>query len=528
MTLDVQQCTDQLVVNIAGLEVKKVFRQTCLRGSNVAIPTLFYILSDPRPASQAALQSALQGIAPTLDPECRFDPLWGPFSSVKAKMMPWAQRLEFMRDIKSASLGSKQLAPAWIESWLNDQHMQDTASYSFLAAVQQNGTKADRLVSRSRRILNCLSHVLPFLDQLDSKTRSLFWGVLLHDITKVGAPTDTLWSSLKDGFDPLSRRALWMRAVALLGVEAALPSLLRTDLVNKSFSDVKASIQSNGLMQGGSIMGTLSAGADLCMLSRLPAIEPILDSIRLALVSLRHGDGTLVTFGTGATEYSLLLNAVIGSDNRKAPALLLDGGIVRAAAANTTVWLRGPQTGRAFGSICEIGSNGSALITSCDHSYSAVELNGKVEAYQVRCKRRDEPESLIIEASAMLTLLGKNYKSLRQIRLSKNGALIEGEDIFRPESANKELIVREIRFVIPISCATFLSNDKESVLIVTSQQQAWRFRAQGMDISVEMGSDTTLRKVSLSKRYFIVCRCPDMQRKSDFRATWQLVLEDLE
>jgi hypothetical protein len=528
MSLDVQHRSDQFGVSIAGIDVKKVFRETSLKGGNVVIPTTFHPLPDFRPASDAALGEALEGLAPALDAQSRFDPLLGPFSHQTVKATPWAQSLDFLRDIKSANIGSTRLVPAWIKTWLEDQEQHLSPSMSLFVSAPQGTTKTDRLMWRSRRILNCLSHVLSILNKLEDRTKSLFWDALVHDIAKVGAPTDTLWSSLKDGFNLLSPRAIWLRAIALLGVEAAFPGFLRTDLVDKSLSDVKASFQSDGLILGGSIVGTLSAGADMCMLGRLPVIESVLHNTRVALASLRHKDNTLVTFGTGSASYRQLLNAVIGPGSWKPSTLLLDSGIVRLSAQETTVWMRSPQKERAWGAICDIEVASGALITSYSADHSAVAFRGPVQVTQARCKRRDEQDLLIIEASATLGLAGKSFYSLRQIRVAKNGSRIEGEDIIRPETPTQAPIVKEICFALPSNCAFYLSKDEQSVVIVTSQQQAWRFRAQGMDISVEIGSDTSLRNVSSARRYFVVCRCLDMQRKSDFRANWQLVLEDLE
>jgi hypothetical protein len=528
MSLDVQPRDHQGWISIAGVDVKRVFRETSLRHGNILVPTQFFVLPDFRPASDAALAQALEGLAPGMGGLSEFDPALGPFSSDSVKSTPWAQSLDFMRDIKSAQIGQTKLAPAWIKGWLNCQATENGQPIALFAPHQLANTKTDRLIWRSRRILNCLAHVLPMLEEFDDHARSAFWNALLHDVAKVGAPTDTLWNSLKDGFSPLSQRAVWLRAVALLGVEASLPSLLRTDLVDKSINDVKASIQSDGLMQGGSIIGTLSAGADLCMLGRIPAIEGVLNQIRHALVTLRHKDGTLVTFGAGASEYSQLLNGVIGPGSLKPATLLLESGVVRLCAQGTVVWLRTPQSNHACGAVFEIEADSGALISSYSSGQSAVGLSVPVHVSQARCKRRDEQDFHIIEASATLTLGGRNYTSLRQIRVSKDGSRIDGEDILKPEGPKQDAIVKEICFAIPSACAYYLSKDEQSAVIVTSGQQAWRFRAEGMDISFKIGSDSNQRTMVPTKRYIMVCRASDMQRRSDFRATWQFVLEDLE
>ena len=528
MALDLQQRHQLDTVSVSGMDVSRVFTSHALYGDNIRVPSSFHILPDFRPMSAQARADALHGIAPYTAGGHRFDPLLGPHTNETLWLTPWAQSLDFLRDIRAASIGGTDLSRAWINGWLSAKLRHSEKSKTLFSQNLGVSSKTDRLIWRSRRVLNCLSHVLPVLTTMPSTTRSLFWQTLLDDIAKIGAPTDTVWSSLTDGFHPLSPRAIWLRAIALLGVEAALPGLLQSDLVEKSLVQINASIQNDGLINGGSIVGTLSAGADLCMLGRIPQVEPILHVVRNALASLRHRDGTLVTFGVGAADYAHLLDAVLGPGNSKPSVLLVGSGITRASVDNSVIWLRAPQNDQAWGPLCEIDVAGGSLLTNFGDANSGVLFHGPIAEIQARSRRRDEPDFILLEATGALCVQGKTYSFLRHIKTSLDGSRIEGEDFITSESDVLDGAIKQISFAIPETSACHFSNDKQSVLIVTSKQQAWRFRIQGMDIPIEIASVTPQRNAPLVERFVIICRRSDAPNRSDFRATWQLVLEDLE
>lgn len=518
---------DQASVSILGVDLKAVFQGRFLNSTTVTLPSTFHQLPDFRPASEQALDDALAGLPPPDTKLARFDPLLGPFSLEAVATCAWAQSLEFMRDIKTATVGETRLSPAWITTWLRHLNTHPEKAIGLFSHEPAGSSKTQRLIWRSRRVLNCLSHVLPILPQLTAHSRVAFWQALITDIAKLGAPTQTLWAHLKDGFDPLSPRAIWLRAVASLGVEAAFPGILRPDLLEKSLETIDATFQKDGLMTGGSIVGTLSAGADLSMLTRIAAIDPNLQKIRTALASLRHQDGTLVTFGAGHPDYKQLLAAILGPGNWKPSALMVESGIGRLSVKETVVWLRAPQSHRAWGATCEIEVESGALLTSYFAANSAVHVTAPAIVSQSRCKRRDEPDCAILEATATMSVGGHSFTSLRQIRVAHDGKTIDGEDIVKPQSADSSKIVTEICFGIPKTCSWSVSKDQKSVLIVTSQQQAWRFRAQGMDISVRIGSDTIVNDRGSSGPYVIVCKYQIEQQSNDFRAVWQFATEDL-
>lgn len=537
MAHEFSQGQDLPFVRVVGVDVKRVFAMPRLKNGLVRVPAAFHPLPDFRPASEQALADALEGRPPSGSGLAQFDPLKGPFSIHAAQANAWVQSLDFLRDIKTAAIGPTKLTPIWVTDWLVHAARDLDKPAPLFGVGIETSTKTDRLIWRSRRILNCLSHVLPIVSKLEPTTQSDFWRILIGDIAKIGAPTQTLWAGLKDGFDPLSPRAIWLRAVAILGVEAAFSGFLQQVLVEKSKESINAAIQKDGLIIGGSIVGTMSACADLCMLARIPAVEPTLSSIRKALASLRYQDGKLVTFGAGVADYSHLLTAVLGPGDWKPGAVFVDSGIARASTSRTTIWIRAPQAGRGWGAACEVEVGGAPLLTSVSGNPSAMRFLSSIDVTQARCRRRDEPEWLVLEASATLTISGKQFISIRQIRVAQNGRKIEGEDIFRPagnrletsplSDPQRDIGGHEILFCIPQTASCTLSNDRKSALIVTSEQQAWRFRLLGMDIDVQMSSVDNQSTVRPSKQHIIICRHSGGLSKSDFKATWQLVPEEL-
>jgi hypothetical protein len=526
MARDLSKQDGNGLVSVNGVDLKQVFASQGFEGGLVHVPKSFHSLPDFRPLSETRLELALRGRAPKSEPLPHFDPLLGPFSLPDAGSNSWAESLDFLRDIKGASIGPIDLSQAWITQWLSAKSPPEQKGTLLFSSKHEISSKTNRLIWRARRILNCLSHILPITSRFEENIQAEFWHQLINDIAKICAPTNTLWESLTDGFNPLSRQAVWLRAVAILSVEAAFPGYLRSQLVLKSLEQIKASIQGDGLMVGGSIVATLSGGADLCMLARIGDIDPILNLIRGALVCLRLSDGSLISFGAASGDHGRLLCAVLGPGDWKPSNLLLGSGIGRMACQKTVVWMRAPQSGRTNGATCEVEVGGCSLLTSYPNQPTALVCQSPATLTKSRCKRRDEPEFCVLEASAEFSISGRQYASIRQIRINQSGTVISGEDVIRPGATSQINDVSELRFVISDSCTCYLSKDHCSVLIVTSQQQAWRFRVQAMDITVEMGFGEASGSEFIGGRNVIVCTYPDIYRKSDFTANWQLVLEE--
>jgi hypothetical protein len=533
MALDTHEGVDQGLVKVQGAPIKQVFAQGYILGERVQRPPQFQPLTDFRPASEAARADAIAGIPPNGTQAGRFDPLLGPFSDPVLAQSAWAQSLEFLRDIKSATIGTTNLTKAWIAYWLNRNAHATSTHMTLFSTSPGTASKSSQMIWRARRVLNCLSHVLAILYELDDQTRDLFWQTLYSDIVKLAVPSDTLLAKLTERFDPLSPRASWLRAVALLGVEVAFPELLRPEWSQRSVNIIKNAMQSDGMIRGGSVIGTLSAATELSMLTSIAATGPLLNASKTALASLRRQDGTLVTFGAGSPHYNMLLKAVLGQQPVKPVSLLLASGIARAQAHQTVVWMRSAQPDNSCGASCEIEAKGHILLTNIARDVSGLALKSPAQIINSGCKRRDEPDCIILETDATVRLSGQIYHSLRHIKLAADGSRIEGQDDLRPEfsqpaSSAQHTPVISLHFVLPQTSTCHLSKDKRSVLIVTSPQQMWRFRCEAMDIALEIGSEQQGRNSSLFRHAVMVCRSVDAPRQGEFRANWQFVLEESE
>jgi hypothetical protein len=520
--------SDSQTIAISEIDAKRVFCANYLVGAKVRIPQNCHPLPDFRHPNQEASEQAKQGLAPSSCDQARFNPRLGPFSIEAISASSWAQGLDFMRDIKGIKVGGALLTVAWTQTWLDVQSRKLSQSKGMFWGQDQSSSKTERLIWRARRIQNCLAHVLPILHKLESAAQRAFWPVLLNDIAKLAAPSDGLWKQLTSGFDTLSPRAVWSRSITLLAVEASLPGLLRSDLIAQALDQVTQLIQSDGMFAGGSIIATLSAGADLCMLTRIVSIAPLLDKLRIALASLRRSDGSLVTFGDGLPDYTQLLSSVLGPPPWRSSPILVKSAIGRTQVDQTLVWLRAPVSKRNFGALLEIEARGTPLLGNVGHRVSGIQFRSLATITNSHCKRRDEGNQVIMEATAEVLLEGRNYSAMRHIKMSLDGRSIEGEDSVIPSQTSSPSGADSVAFALPMGCRVSISKDKCSVLIVTSKQQAWRFRAEGMDIEVEIGSETAAGHGTERVACVVVCRSSVPYGKGHYSVKWHIVAEDTE
>lgn len=531
MAIDNLQGVDQGLVAVIGAPVRQVFAPRWTLGELVQRPAVFQKLSDIRIPSDAARAEALAGVAPSDAQSRNFDPLLGPFSDPVLAQSAWAQSLEFLRDIKSAAIGTTDLSKAWIVYWLNGHARVPSTEKPPLPSRTGAGSRSTQMIWRARRVLNGLSHVLTFIDELDDQTRERFWQSLYYDIARLAVPSVTVRSKLTERFDPLSPRANWLRAVALLGVEVAFPELLRRRWIEKSLNSLKNALQVDGLIRGGSVIATLSAAAELSMLTPIPATLPLLTACKTALISLRRQNGTLVTFGSGAADYHRLLDAILGPKPDKPVSLLLASGIVRADAHDTIIWMRSARAGSSWCGSCEIETNGSVLLTSSGANVSGLAPGHSAQVIKAGCKKRDDQDFVTLETDATVKLSGQVYSHIRQIKLAADGSRIDGQDVFRPDLSRRDPGARPfpevaLHFVLPDSSTCHLSNDKRSVLILTAPQHMWRFRCETMDISLKISAEARDRNSSPFRHCVMVCERLDASHQSEFIANWQFLLEE--
>jgi hypothetical protein len=519
------------LVNVQGVDVRRVVSHANLTSDKMIVPrsdcNWSVLYSDCRKPSEMAAQQSQLGIAPDSENLPNFDPLKGPFSAAAAAYSPWAQSLDFLRDISKVKITGTALSPAWLKTWCETPVPGSENLVERLTHAQtEQSTKTQRLIWRSKRVVNCLVYGLPLLDQFDENTQQRFWNHLLTDVVRLGAPTDTFWQSLVSGFHPLSPRALWLRAYAIVCFDAAFKGFLLADLVQKSAYHLDQAIEKDGIMSGGSIMATLSAGADLALIANSPQVARPLGRIRQALTTLTHDSGNLVMLGEGAGEYQELLHALIGAKSAQRSAVLSSAGIAHARVENSNLWLRAPQEASIWAGICDLETDGTSLLENQAQIKSAMKFDSPLHVLSSKTKRRDEQDVVILETSATIALRGSEFHLCREMRISQQGRAIACEDsisstgvpIFQPLVA--------ICFALPQSCQFSVAQDGHSILILRANKSAWRLRTQFMTPSlVSIRSEE--KKCNLdTTTNFIECKPESDWRKNTIRTIWTLIKED--
>ncbi len=486
-------------------------------------------LIDCRKASSAVGEQAQSGIAPKIANLTQFDPVLGPFSRPEAAHSAWAQSLDFLRDLGGVESSGIGLREAWLVTWCHSAIPKPNMLASFKTAQNIDaGTKTDRLIWRSKRVVNCMLYVLPMSDKLDDTTATKFWQNFLDDIIKLAAPTDTLWQSLKAGFHPLSPRALWLRAIAIACLDVVFPGLLLSEVTKKAIEHINGAIETDGTMAGGSIMATLSAAADLAMIAALPAISTTYTRTCQALITMRHDSGTLVMLGEGDGEYRELLDAIIGHRPKRARSPVLSKiGIAFAALGSTNVWLRVPVDGSNWAGLCDLEIDAAAVLTNQVHTKSGISSNVPMQVVSARSKRRDERDVVILEASAIVRIANADFNLCRELRLSHEGHRIACEDIMTCQSSPSCQPKLKVCFALPYNCQLSLAKDGCSALILLENKIAWRLRADSMIPILTPTPHSMHMGKSATSGIFLEFETEFCWQRGGFRATWVLTLEVL-
>jgi hypothetical protein len=517
----------QTVILSPRVAIHKVFCEHFIAEDGIIIPNIVSILADCRPASERALHDALVGIAPASANISPFDPTNGPFQAKGASLSHWVQSLDFLRDIQNARIGSQSLLLLWLQAWLSVSP--DTTQMPPLlhAKMTQGSTKTQRLNWRARRILNCLAHALAIVPELDAQVRHKFWARLLEDIGMVCAPTGSFWAQLTNGFDPLSTHALWLRAVAIVAIAGTFEGLLRADVVTQARAHIGSCVKNDGLFDSGSITTTVSAAADLFGVAHDPAIKGIFDRMRAALALLRHRDGALVTFAGGARDHIILLQNLIGTGEWKRSGLLLSQAIVVAPARTTDVWLRGMQQGSSWGSVCEIGVDGTAFLTNSRDTKSAIGFSEPATVTQTRAKRRDEPEAIILETNSDVQVGVNTYRLFRQIRISLDGRKIDGEDTVTCIDQRSSHCVTKLCFLFPTEVTIRGSQDGNSALLVLPTRNVWRLRVGELPVSNELSIDSAKNTILFAPKAVNLTTLVGQKKQTTiFSVLWKFCIED--
>jgi hypothetical protein len=301
--------------------------------------------------------------------------------------------------------------------------------------------------------------------------------------------------------------------------------MLKQDLVEEALACTSDLIGPDGMFADGSVLGTLSAAADLAMLTKIGAIEPIFDRAAQALATLRRSDGSLVTFG-GQYGFRGLVEAVLGARDWRRSPVLKTGAIGFVEAGSSRLWTRCPSGIGYHGPLCELEWMGHTLLTSLEAQVSAIVLVDPVHLSNSQTRRRDEENKVTLEAKCRMESRGRSFSCVRTLTISADGTSIEGQDglfatpgTFVPQTAHA-------CFVLGPNCHTIISKDGQSALIQLPQGEAWRLRAYGLQFSLERVLNPSNSSNQRSINKLLVCSVGDHLMRQDMVIRWQLQLED--
>lgn len=386
--------------------------------------------------------------------------------------------------------------------------------------------RSDIMVWRARRVINWLSHLLPIAPSFSHSLQRKIGDHLLADIARLLEPERRLWDSIVTAWEPLSRRARWTRAVGVLAVESAAPGLVQPSACRDALEVMNELVAADGMFADGSPIGTLSAAADLAMLRRVTATEPLRQRMRQALVTLRRSDGVLVTFSK-LRGFSGLLEEVLGPEEGRRSTILKTGHIGMLEAGPTRIWMRAPSGASDTGPICEIESHGVELLGSSPNGTSALTFGAKQTMIDPQIRRRDEAEKSQLEAKISFDLDGQRHSCIRTMTLSHDGRHVTGEDALFAGPTGTQSSRPQLVFDLGLGSHVAPSRDGESLLIRSSAQHAWRFRStsESADVRiVELPPDSDLTQI---RRLQLICAPSGGSFHRDLILSWDMKLEEL-
>ena len=508
-----------------GLDVGSWLQSLGKKKVNLVIPDHWYRLVDVRPASQSEGEALAQGHPPSRSGLDRFDPALGPFSIPASFDTLWSASFEFLRDISALEEDFVAILDAWLPHWFEGQTRTTPTWYFLSKSDQSHLSPNDQMICCGRRVLNWLAHLLPVTRKLSPALQTKVWTCFLADVRRVCEPDHGWWEQLIAAFVPKSRRALWMRACAILGVEVCAPGMLKQDLVQEALTQARDLIGSDGMFVDGSVLGTLSAAADLAMLTKIEAIEPIFDRAAQAIATLRRSDGSLVTFG-GLQGFRGLADAVLGTiDWRRSP-ILKTGSIGFVEAGSSRLWTRFPSGTACHGPICELEWKGHTLLTSLETQVSALVLDNPAHLSTTQTRRRDEEGKITLEAKGLMESRGQSFNCIRTLTISADGTSIEGQDGFFATPGDFVPQTAHARFVLGPNCHTIISKDGQSALIQLPKGEAWRLRALGLQISLERLDNPSKNSNQRAINKILVRPVDGQLARKDLVFRWELQLED--
>ena len=509
-----------------GPEWLHPFASGCFASDGTLLPRVWHPLPDFRLSVIEEGLDLLQGRLPQRLGSGTFDAIAGPFSDPKAASQGWILSFDFLRDLSPSYGDLLPILESWLRHWFHRRAGDAPTGLSLWRGTASGAGRSDGVGWRARRPLDWLRHLLPMMAGFSTHLQGKIGDQLLQDFVRLVEPERRLLASLASAFEPLSRRACWTRAVGILAVENASPGLLRPGLSQEALAEMNDLIAADGMFADGSPVGTLSAAADLAMLDRLEAINPINQRLRQAVATLRRSDGALVTFNK-QRGYGGLAESVLGPTNLRRSAILKTGHIGMMEKGALRVWLRAPSGSADTGPICEVEAHGVELITSGPEAISALTFSGAQMMTEPQIRRRDETSRSQLEAKVSFEIDGQRHSCIRTLTLSEDGQRLSGEDALFAGSAGAKLGSPVLMFDLGLGCQATPSRDGESFLIRTPSGHAWRFRCISHPGAFRIEDAYSGQALTQIRRLRMICAPLGNSLKKDLVLAWDLQLEEL-
>jgi hypothetical protein len=508
-----------------GHELRGLFETGVFKNDGSLVQRQWHPLPDFRPSVQEEGLELLQGRTPAKTGLGNFDPFLGPFSLPAALSHSWSASFEFLRDLSPAYGDLVPILELWLEQWFMRQTQEPQSGLAKWKAASIGPSRSDVQIWRGRRIINWLAHLLPMMHAFSIKLQTKIWYELLTDIARLIEPDRGFLAGLAKGWEPLSRRAAWTRASAILGVSGSAPGLIRQATFEEALDRVEELIAPDGMFADGSPLGTLSAAADLAMLTRVVEAERINQRVRSALATLRRSDGSLVTFDKQGG-YGGLVDAVLGPGCWRRASILKTGHIGFIEAGSVRLWLRAPTGQSEAGPICDVEAHGAELISCSPSGLSALMFDQKVAVVGQQIRRRDEDGQALLEAKATFEVDGHRHTCVRTVKVRDDGKLIHGEDALFSGANGGRLVLRGLMFDFSQDCSLVPSRDGESVLIRTVARQIWRIRCPGFHADINHDKTSEPLALSQNRRQNLLFKPKNKDVGKDIIIRWDLQFED--
>jgi len=507
-------------------ELRGLFEVGVFADDGALVPRQWHPLPDFRPSVPEEGLDLLQGRTPARTELGGFDPFLGPFSLPATMNHSWTASFEFLRDLSPSYGDLVPILELWLDQWFLRQSQEPQSGLAKWKAVTSGPSRSEIMVWRGRRVINWLAHLLPMAQGFSANLQARIWHALLADIGRLVEPDRGLLASLTQGWEPLNRRAVWTRASALVSVTGSAPGLLRQATFDEALERLEELIAADGMFADGSPLGTLSAAADLAMMTRVIEVEPINERVRTALATLQRSDGSLVTFNK-QHGYGGLVESVLGPGRWRRASILKTGHIGFVEAGSTRLWIRTPMGQSQAGPICEVEAGGVELISCSSLGVSALEFTRQVEMLDPQMRRRDDDGHALLEGKSSFEVEGHRHTCVRTVKVRQDGRHIHGEDALFSGVNGSRVQVRGLIFDLGEGCDPVLSRDGESVMIRTPARQAWRFRCLGFDTQINQSNMHFSTSLSQNRRHQLLVTPKATDTGKDLIIRWDLQFEDL-